>query len=410
MEFLFKLKWLNGPLAGSELDLPAGDIRLGGEDPDIVLPLELGVDTVLTVSPQGVTMAPPLPVWSDGLPWDASQPLPLGPVIDLAGQALVLVEAGGRWPSQLVLPARRRLPPKTNSPRGFPRKGWVAAFVAVVLLLAVVAGLWVMSKDEPPFQPAAWLAQQMADPELAGLHAELDAQGVVQLTGLGASSQRIQRLREQLARQGLHVRDQSQAADALRQQVRRVLALYGYHNIEVVPGPSWDQVVIYGAIQANDAWLRTSEQLRMLRGLKDWRVVNDHAELFRLLLRQLTNPSLLDGLSIEVSGNELLISGQLEPARAQALAVRIEAFNSDGPPRLRARFQNIPAAQRMTELLPAAIVSVGGNANAVYLELANGMRLQQGGTLPNGYQIFALSHAVLTLIKDQRLISIPLHL
>ncbi|OHX19170.1 type III secretion system inner membrane ring subunit SctD [Chromobacterium sphagni] len=407
MEYLFKLKWLNGPLAGRDLELPAGELRLGGDDPDIALALEEGAATVLTVTPEGVTMAPPVPVWVEGLPWDAGQKLPLGQAIDLAGQGLVLAEADGAM-AMLTLPSRRLPEVVTTKPAARP---WLLAggIVLISAALTAVLLLWPKPVEPPPFDARAWLAREMADPGLSGVKAELDERGVVRLSGLCASSQAIERLRGRMREQGLNFSDESLDADTLRRQVRQVLELNGYREVEVSAGHAPDQVLIYGAIQANAAWLRASTQLRAISALNGWRVVNDRAELFGRLVDRLSRKGLLDGLSIGVSGQELLISGQLPPERARAVAAATAAFNADGP-RLKARFQNIPAAAPAANILPAAIVSVGGNANSIYLELANGMRLQQGGTLPSGYRIYALNHTALTLIQEQRLVSIPLHL
>ncbi|AUH50650.1 EscD/YscD/HrpQ family type III secretion system inner membrane ring protein [Chromobacterium sp. ATCC 53434] len=408
MECLFRLKWLNGPLAGRELELPAGEVRLGGDDPDIALALEQGAATVLSVTEEGVTMAPPVPVWVDGLPWDASQPLPIGRAIDLAGQGLALSEAEGAL-AMLQLPPRRSEEVVAAQPPDARPWRLAGGIVLICVALAATLLLWPKPVDPPPFNAQAWLAREMADSSLAGLKAELDERGVVRLSGLCASSQAIERLRGRLREQGLTFRDESLGADTLRRQVRQVLELNGYREVEVSAGPAPDQVVIHGAIQANAAWLRASAQLRAMPALNGWRVVNDRAELFGRLVDTLHRQRLLEGLSIAVSGHELLISGQLAPERTRAVAAAAAAFNADGP-RLKARFQNIPAAAPAANILPAAIVSVGGNANSIYLELANGMRLQQGGTLPSGYRIYALSHTALTLMQEQRLVSIPLHL
>ncbi|AAQ60266.1 type III secretion system inner membrane ring subunit SctD [Chromobacterium violaceum] len=407
MEYLFKLKWLNGPLAGRELELPAGELRLGGDDPDIALALEEGAATVLTVTPEGVTMAPPVPVWVEGLPWDAGQALPLGQAIDLAGQGLVLAEADAAL-AMLTLPSRRLPEVATTKPAA---RSWRLAggIVLICAALATAVLLWPKPVEPPLFDARAWLAREMADPGLSGVKAEWDERGVVRLSGLCASSKAIERLRGRMREQGLNFSDESLDADTLRRQVRQVLELNGYREVEVSAGAKPDQVVIHGAIQANAAWLRASTQLRAISALNGWRVVNDRAELFGRLVDRLSRQRLLDGLSIGVSGQELLISGQLPPERARAVAAEAAAFNADGT-RLKARFQNIPAAAPAANILPAAIVSVGGNANSIYVELANGMRLQQGGTLPSGYRIYALSHTALTLIQEQRLVSIPLHL
>ncbi|MGE8356413.1 MAG: type III secretion system inner membrane ring subunit SctD, partial [Microvirgula sp.] len=131
---------------------------------------------------------------------------------------------------------------------------------------------------------------------------------------------------------------------------------------------------------------------------------------FDHLLDLLTQRSMLEGLSITVSGRTLLVSGQLDPAREARLLAVLSTFNQNDPSRLKARFQNLPAGRPDICMLPAAIVSLGGKADALYVELENGLRLRQGAVLPSGYTVHALTPSAMTLLKDQRLMSLPLGL
>ncbi|KOC87787.1 type III secretion system inner membrane ring subunit SctD [Winslowiella iniecta] len=405
MEFLFKLKWLNGPLAGRELDLPAGETRLGGSDADIALPLEQGVTTVLTVTAEGITLSPAIPAWVDGKPWDTTQPLPHGKAIDLAGLGLVLGPAESMLPS-LTLPPRGVV--ATVKAQQQKSDLWVWALVFSVL---VALAVWGFTRHQPEpvvtFDPHQWLAQTMKKPELAGLEARIDQQGIVWLSGLSVSSQSIAQLREELRNHGLHFYDQSLGVDALHQQVRQVLALNGYYDIDLTSSGSPDSIEIHGAIKGDAAWLRASARLQDVKYLKHWKVVNDQAELFQRLLEKLKQNDLLEGMSVRVVGKELLINGQLDKQHAAKMVQLITEFNHDGKPRLLSRFQNIPTGAT-ANLLPAAVISVGGNIDSVYLQLANNMRVQQGAILPNGYKIYALSRSSISLMQGERLVSLPL--
>jgi type III secretion protein D len=62
------------------------------------------------------------------------------------------------------------------------------------------------------------------------------------------------------------------------------------------------------------------------------------------------------------------------------------------------------------DLLPAAITSVGGNADGLFVELGNGMRLRRGAVLPNGFMVVALSRSFMGLRRADRLIAVPLGL
>jgi len=406
MEFLFKLKWLNGPLAGRELDLPAGETRLGGSDADIALPLEQGASTVLTVTAEGVTLSPAIPAWVDGKPWDTTQPLPNGKAIDLAGLGLVLGPAESTLPS-LTLPPRGVAMIVKATPQKSRVWGWALVF-GVLVVLAV----WGFTRQKPepvaPFSPHDWLVQTMKNPELAGLEAHIDPQGIVYLSGLSVSSQSIAHLREQLRNHGLHFYDQSLGVDTLHQQVRQVLALNGYYDIDLTSSGSPDSVEIHGAIKGDAAWLQASARLQEIKYLKHWKVVNDQAELFQRLLEKLRQSDLLEGVSVRVVGKELLINGQLDQQHAAKMAQLTTEFNHQGKPRLLSRFQNIPTGAT-ANLLPAAVISVGGNKDSIYLQLANNMRLQQGAILPNGYKIYALSRSSISLMQGERLVSLPLN-
>lgn len=400
MAFLLKLKWLNGPLAGRELSLPAGDTRLGGTDPDLALPLEHGQATVLTVTAAGLTLSPPLPVWVSGRPWDGSQPLPPGVVIDLAGLAFVLGAPDATLPALPVPP--RRAARRTGLRQ---RALWLAA--GIMATLAGLLGIW---PQPATVGPVPLQTIDSPDPAPDGLQIEYDAQGVATLRGACASSDSVEKLRRHLRERGLPLRDESACADRLLDSVRHVLALNGYLDAEVSHGDNLDTVVIHGAIVADDGWRRTVRQLEAIKALRDWRVENDRASRFDQLLDLLARQSMLEGLSITLSGRALWVSGQLAPARETALLATLSAFNRRDPARLQARFQNLPAGRPDICMLPAAIVSLGGKAGSLYVELANGVRLRQGATLPSGYTIYILSPSAMALLKGQRLMSLPLKL
>jgi type III secretion protein D len=411
MEHTFKLRWLNGLLAGRELALPEGEIRLGGDDPDIALPLEQGAATVLVVTAEGISLNPPVPIWVEGLPWDATQPLPLQRVIDLAGQALVVGRAKERLPSLEVPPRRQTESARVTTGRWGQGKG-LSLLLVMLLMMGIPAFFFLSSQSlsAPSFQPDIWLAEQMKQPIYHGLQARLDENGAVHLSGLVADEQSIRQLQQQIREYGLNIYDRSISAEKLRHRVREVLRMQGYHHVEVTQAETLDSVNIYGDIQSDKNWLATRDKLGEIEMLKHWRVINDYAELFNRLLEVLKADVLLEGLSIITTHQELLVSGQLSPQSAAKVHAAIDAFNHADKPRLRARYQNIPPPTLSEGVLPSAIVSVGGNADSVYLQLANNMRIRQGAMLPSGYKVYALTPHHLMLIRQQQLISIPLNL
>jgi type III secretion protein D len=280
-----------------------------------------------------------------------------------------------------------------------------------------VAGLactgWLLWQPAPEILPVTapdWLAAQLASPDLAGMTLQCDAQGALTLTGLCRSSASVETLRGRLRERGLHLYDESVCADSLLNSVRAVLTLNGYAEVTVQSDePTLDRVMIFGNIVADARWQRTSQQLMTMATLQGWRVVNDHEQLFNELRTRLAQKAALEGVSMRIADGALRVSGQLPPKRREVVMQEVEAFNQKAP-RLPAVFQDLPAGALAANHLPSAILSVGGNVKSLYLQLANGMRLQQGSVLPSGYKIYALSRSTVALLKGQELISLPLEL
>ncbi|BBE08772.1 Probable type-III secretion protein [Mycoavidus cysteinexigens] len=402
MEKLYKLKWLNGPLVGRELLLPLGELQLGGPDADIALLLEQDTQATLVTTADSVTLTGSAPVWVDGCPWDTAQPLPFGLFIDVAGQALVLGPRAANLPTLAPLPRRAAGHAKLMRWQKWSGPAGVASLaLGAVLLLAWTA------PQMPPFD--LWLSTQLRQPALAGLSVAHDAHGTLVLEGLCTSSEAVQVLRTQLRDQGLQVRDQTMCADTLRRNVRDVLALNGYRDSDVESGATSDTVMIRGALTADAAWPHLAMQLQAIPALRSWQVINDRSASFERLLTLLAARTSLDGLSIFLVGKTLLVSGQVAPFRAQVIGKAIAIFNQENQ-QLRAMFQSLPSNPSASTLLPAAIVGVGGQADSIYVELANGMRLQSGSVLPSGFQIRMISHTSMALIKGVQLVSLPLNL
>ncbi|MBB6155200.1 type III secretion protein D [Pseudomonas sp. JAI115] len=401
MQGHYQLKWLNGLLAGRELRLPEGELQLGGPDADIALALEDDAQAVLVVDAQAVRLRSPASTWIEGALWQGEQPLPLGKVIDLGGQAFVLGRIGDSLPA-LTVPTRGG----ARSARGGARLGWVAA-VLMMMLFGML--LWQPAPPVVPVTAHDWLAEQLLRPDLAGLTLARAAQGGLTLRGVCQASSSLDGLRGHLRERGLHLYDESVCADQVLDGVRAVLALNGYADVEVGSEQALDRVVIWGNIAADARWQRTAEQLKAIAALQGFRVVNDHETLFNELYTQLSRQALLEGLSLHIADGALRVSGQLTPQREAQVKEALEAFNQPAP-RLPAVFQNLPAGAPTSTYLPAAIVGVGGNRHLLYLQLANGMRLQAGSVLPSGYRISTLSRSAVVLLKGQELVSVPLEL
>ncbi|WDD90577.1 type III secretion system inner membrane ring subunit SctD (plasmid) [Burkholderia sp. FERM BP-3421] len=396
-----KLRWLNGPLAGHPFVLPDGPLRIGGADADLALVLDDEASAVLNVGADGVTVSPGVPVWVAGARWDAATPLPEHVVVDLAGLAFIVGGVDDPLPVALVPP---RHAPRARRPSGVHAAG---ALACAGLLGALVLALWQPAPARAP-DLDAWLAARLRASALHGLRATREPDGTVGLSGSCALSQAVEQLRGELRARGVHVRDTSQCADTLRGNVKDVLMLNGYRDIDVRSTGGPGSVEIHGAIAADGRWRRTVAQLQAVAGLRTWQVINDRAQQFERLLDALSKADLLDGVGVSLAGRTLMVSGKLDEGRTAALNAAIAAFNRAGADGFTAIYDAIPTADAAQSLLPAPVVTVGGQANSIYVVLANGMRLQVGGVLPNGYAIVGLSRHAISLRNGEHLVSIPL--
>ena len=396
-----KLKWLNGPLAGHSFELPNGLVRIGGADADLSLVLEDEASATLEVGTHGVMVSPGVPVWVAGVRWNVAVPLTKHEVVDHAGVAFVM---GGVDDPLPVVPVPPRHVPRARRPSAVRVVGVLACASA---LGALVLALWQPASARAP-DLDAWLATRMREPALQGLHATRETDGTVGIGGSCALSQAVARLRGELRARGLHVRDTSQCADTLRGNVKDVLMLNGYRDIEVRSTNMPDSVEIHGAILADGNWRRTVAQLQVVSGLRTWRVINDRAQKFERLLDELSNADVIDGIGVSLAGRTLMVSGKVDDGKVAALNAAIDAFNHGGSDGFTAIYDAIPVVDAAQSLLPAPVVTVGGQANSIYVVLANGMRLQVGGVLPNGYVIVHLSRRAISLRSGEHLVSIPL--
>jgi type III secretion protein D len=401
---MYKLKWLNGPLAGFEFELPEGQVRIGGADADIAVPLEAGAQAVLMIGKDGVNASQGVPVWIDGLPWNAADALPLHRAIDIAGLAFVLGLVSDKLES-LAVPVRRRAPARH-------RRIWFIGIGAAISagMMFVGLGLWLWQSAVPkPDDRDTWLAKQLDVPSLRTVHVARASDGSYVLSGKCASSKDIDRLRVLLAEKGAVMRDETLCADTLRESIRNVLALYGYRDVEVSIDEEIECAQIRGQIVDDASWQRVASRLQTLVGLRAWHVVNDRALWFEHLYEALTTRELVDGLSIAMSGKALNVSGAVSVARERAIGHVVDEFNRSNTHGFVATWHNIPSLQKPGGWLPAPIVSVGGCASASYVTLANGMRLQPGCVLPNGFVIVSITRHSISLRKEQRLVSLQLN-
>ncbi|MFW0929531.1 MAG: type III secretion system inner membrane ring subunit SctD [Providencia rettgeri] len=403
MKPLYKLKWLSGVLAGRELVLPLGEIRLGGETPDIALPLELNAETLLIVNEQGIRLSQPVPLWVDGVPWETNELLPQKRVIDLAGLVFIFGDIEQPLPT-LAIPLRR------NKNKTHVVTLTIAIIFLFLVLLAIEISTDISPENEEPFDKVIWLEQQMKQPDHLGLQASFDNNGIIHLSGVSVSKNTIYQLQEQFAQFGFSFYNKSIDVSTLHNLVRQTLEMNGYHDIDIIQGNSLDSVKIYGDIQFDNHWQQTQAQINQISLLKSWVVINDRSEEFKKTLHLLDSESLLEGLNISIENNKLLVSGKVPDKDLEKLNIIISDFNKSQKTRMKINYQNIPNKNIIDEFLPGKIISIGGNDEYIYLQLSNNMRLYKGSILPNGYKVYSLSMNTLMLIYKQNFLSIPINL
>ncbi|MBW5814051.1 type III secretion system inner membrane ring subunit SctD [Yersinia kristensenii] len=402
MAMQFKLRILDGELNGRELILPKGVFTLGDQGTDVLLPLPQGKILALIISENQIMLQVPGAVWVNGLRHDLQQPVPLRQVIEAAGLALVLGEENDVLSGIIV------------GHRSGPRLLlWlsVATFILLGLLFSFI--FWFTQQSNRLFShlPSSiptQLSEQLKISTLEGINATWLADGSVVLSGHCTSSSAVIQLQNFLVSNHVVFRNQLVCDDRLIASVSEVLHQYGYQDIDVKVGKITGNVAIHGAIEMGEKWLSVQKVLATIVGLKGWVVINSHDGQIPLLVERLKDLGLLSYLSMTQSNKEIVISGMLSPEQQQHLRLMLATLTQQ-PDAFPVRYQNIPASDQATQLLPAAIVSYGGNSHSKFVQLANGVRLQQGTVLGNGYKVILIGEQSISLLKSSNLVQIPMN-
>ncbi|WP_108651914.1 type III secretion system inner membrane ring subunit SctD [Dongshaea marina] len=408
MQSQWKLKIINGPLRGRELKLPEGEISIGSDDSDIAVALEGDQSATLQVNEQGVRLAETgVPLWFDGIPQQESDEFIPGSVIDLAGLCFVV----GRSDQELnieEIPSRR----VTRTPR-IGSRIYPYAFGLFLLLSGGILYLGWRGLEKPAvpeFNPKAWVAEQSEKPAYKALKLFWTNDGLLTVRGYCQDGSAYQDLLDKLVMLGIHYRNQAVCQQDIVNNVAFILQQNGYSHVSVLSGNKLGTVIISGAIYADKQWEKVSQTISRVRGLKSWEVKSQHDDGLRLLVEMLRSKNLLGKLSVSRSGTMIVITGTLDNDAERVLKEALDQFAIEHPNVLRIIYQNIPIGKSMLGLLPAPIISFGGNNHSPYLILNNGMRVQEGTRLPSGYEVSELGESGIELTKDGQLLHIPLNL
>jgi type III secretion protein D len=400
----FKLRILSGELNGRELTLPEGEFTLGEQGCDVLLPLPQGQILTLLISEHQIMMQVAGEVWINGLRHDLQQALPLRQAIETAGLVLVLGE------KEDVLSG-------INITRRAGSRLLLWLFVVTFILLFLLSTFIFWFTRQPPGVLLAYLppdiptqlSERLKQPALQGVKGGWLSDGSIVLSGHCTSSPAVIQLQNFLAFNHIIFRNQLVCDDHLITSVNDVLHQYGYQDIEVRTDKAPGHITLHGAIEMGGPWLKVQETLATVAGLKGWRVINTRSGQIAQLVEHLRELGLLGYLSMAQSNKEIIISGVLPPGQQQQLAGMLANLAQQQPDFLAVRYQNIPTSDQTAQLLPAAIVSYGGNRHSGFVQLANGLRLQQGTILANGYKVIFIGEQGISLLKENNLIHIPMN-
>ncbi|PHV11493.1 type III secretion system inner membrane ring subunit SctD [Chitinimonas sp. BJB300] len=393
MNARYKLKLLNGPLAGRELRLPAGLFTLGSGDSDLSLPLEGGIQASLKIEAEQIVLDSPSPCWVAGtsiLPG----PLPLGKVIDLAGFCFVLGTTDTKLDTRRI-PSRHRPAPL----------GLFAAVTGVVALVCVGIALVPQPVPAAP-TPQEWLPTALKP--MPNLKTRWSKSNELIMDGRCADSAQLTDLMTRLHAVGVKVVREAVCDDELRQSVQALATGYGYRYIDVRISEK-GEALIDGAIRNDEHFPALAKALNQLPGLHGWQLSDQGNEEFAALQQRLRQGNLFEGLSAQRDDRGWLLSGQLDKPRQTAIDHLLRTLNAVPGRRYSLRYVNAASVIKPADYLPAAIRALGGNEQSPYLELANGMRLQPGSQVLQGMRIVALSSAGVSLANDQQLVFLPLN-
>lgn len=397
----FKLKLLNGPLAGRELNLQFGEFSIGEQDSDLAIPLENGVNAKLLVTQEGIELVNPVPCWVDGRRWGPQGLFPLCKAIDLAGLGIVLSEADYVFPNF-------KLPPRKLTHLRFA-VACVMAFIFVLGFVGIVASFWPspnLKSKVHTFDPKEWVQNQLRAPALRHLKATWDDASVLTLSGICQNTKEMAVFRVALSEHGILFRDQSVCEDDLVRSANAILSLNGYDRASARAGSSPGALIISGAIHVDGRWEETVRQLKALPGLTEWTLKNNTSTLIPELVELLRKQNLLMGISLTWQGSTLLVSGIVDGSREAAIrSVTTRFCATYGVP---TSFQNMGLGVDLSSLLPAPVVSLSGDPESLFLTLSNGIRLQTGSKLPNGYEITSIDESGVALLKSDQLLYVPI--
>lgn len=385
MPYLYKLKLLNGPLYGRELKLRSGIFKIGSEnsESDIITALEDGLEFIaFDVQSDRVVLTKPSDVWIGKRIIESIDKLPLGEPIMISGVALVLGYADddlGQF--------RYWQYPDIFRERNF---GVVNLLFFGLIVATFFIIYWNQSENEDTrssFNPKQDVEQYQKKHLLSEVNLHWLTPTSVEITGWCEQENHLAPLLTSLRQHQVTFINQTTCQDNLLRNVKYAVQLYGYTNFQVEPGSLHGEVVINGAFDDDGRWQEVVKLLSTMPGLKKWTVINQNESQMVQIIQLFKNNNLLGKLNVRNVNERIIISGKLNENDVKLLSSIIRKFMQSHPEAAEMVYQNIQEANVANDVLPAPIISVGGNETSPYIELSNSMRLQKGAVLPSGYII-----------------------
>lgn len=394
MESRFKLKLLNGPLAGRELLLPTGDFTVGGDDSDLSLPLEGGQVATLTSSMDSLELKSETPCWVAGRA-HAPGALPAHTAIDVAGVHFVF----GR--TDLALPA------VTIAPRARPSLTLFMFLIVTGIVGLGIALAFVVFRIPSPQGLTPKESLEKALLSMPELKAHWMASDTVAVVGHCSDSTKLSPIVAQLNAVGVRLQLDAVCDDELKNAISSIFSSYGYPNVKVNLDVNGN-ADIDGSVKNDKTFSSLAEALDALPGLHTWHLSDRTADELTTIVSRLTEGHVLDGISAKRDERNWVLSGLLEPRDRLTLLRFVDSIGTDGGITTPVRFVSAESVARAQDYLSASVAGISGSSSAPYVELTDGLRLQRGSPVGHGLRVVAISRAGVSLASDHELIFLPI--
>jgi len=419
MDYLYKIKFLNSPLAGRELFLREGPFSIGSGDCDVYVALLEGdaTEIVFEVGSQGVSLPAAGKLWCDGVgqTLEAGEYLPQGVCLDIAGVQFALGETESSLDPVVAVARRQDVTIQAAGSKVFQK---IALLLAVVSIAVLGGSVYWVNRAQPEVDAILSYAEVQKKvtefqkkTSLEGINFNWQKNGVVKISGQCKSEKNLQPVLALFKSNNINYALDAVCDDRLIKNVTDVLQLNGFDRVLAYMDKTPGKVIISGEVEEDHRWQQVVNLLNDVQGLRSWTVKSVNDKELVDLINALRKSELLPMLSVQRVDERIVVSGHLNNRDRDALYSLIRDHMRTFPGTQEIVYQNINTSSSALGIFPAPIVSVGGNSEFPYVILQDGTRLQKGAVLPGGYQIANIdSINGIELSKRGGLLHLPLGL